>query len=151
MPEGVLVQHPPAVKVGGRRLSVSKHRAHTADTHNASSVNKNTAAKSDEDVDADAAGRAAADYPRPAPPGPTTANDAPPLPPPQHTHQHQHQHQHNEDEAPPKKDRNEKKVQELPHWKLETTRPTRDNIHGGSKGHPKGMRIAQPAGKGFGV
>ena len=130
---------------------------HFRDTHHASSANKTTP-KSDED-DADAAAQAQRtaaarpDYPRPAPPGAPTANenmnadDAPPLPPPHHIHQHQH----NEDEAPPKKDKNEKKLQELPHWKLETTRPTRDNIHGGSKGHAMGMRIAQPAGKALGV
>ncbi|KIM47440.1 hypothetical protein M413DRAFT_22107 [Hebeloma cylindrosporum] len=155
MAENIIVPHPPAVKVGGRRLSVSKHKAPTADTHHASSAHKTTA-KSDED-DADAAARAPQraaaadrpDYPRPAPPGaPPTANvNAEDAPPPPHQHQHQHQH---EDDAPPKKDRNEKKLHELPHWKLESTRPTRDNIHGG-KGHAMGIRIAQPAGKALGV
>ncbi|KAF8971839.1 hypothetical protein BDZ97DRAFT_1753081 [Flammula alnicola] len=132
MGDGIAVQHAPAhsgyraVKVGGRRLSMStKHKpqAH-AESNTSQSANK-------EDDDA-----AAPDYPRPAPP----TGDAPP----------HHGHHHNEEEAPPKKEKIEKKVQESAHWKAETTQPTRD-VHGGNKGHGVGIRIAQPAGKAFGV
>ncbi|KAH9486209.1 hypothetical protein JR316_0000273 [Psilocybe cubensis] len=110
------------VKVGGRRLSISaKPKPHS----HVETTNTDTS-KVDE---------AAPDYPRPAPP---TGGDAP-------LH---HNYQHNEEEIP-KKEKIEKKLQELAHRKVEMTRPTREaNI---SKSHGMGMRISQPAGKSLGV
>lgn len=79
------------------------------------------------------------DYPRPAAPA---IEDA--------TQQHQQQQVHrNEEELPPKKNK-KNNVQEYPHWKTETTRPTRD-LNAGNKGQTMGTRIGQPAGKAFGV
>lgn len=71
------------------------------------------------------------DYPRPSPP----TNDAP-----------LQQNRQHEEEAPLKKERNDKKIKETAHWKTETTRPTRDSYMA-SKLHGTGMRISQPAGK----
>jgi len=124
MADGILVQHPPAIKVGGRRLSISTKpkTQHHAETNNPEAANEQAAAP---------------DYPRPAPP---TGDQEPPP----------HHHQHNEEEVPPKKERTEKKLQELAHRKVEMTRPTRD-VPSASKGHTVNMRIGQPAGKGFGV
>jgi len=124
MADAILVSHPPAMKVGGRRLSISskpKSHPHTE--------TKDTETAKEETVNAD-------DYPRPAPP----TGEAP----------LQHAHQHNEEEVPPKKERKEKKMQELAHKKVEMTRPTRD-IQAGNKGHGMGIRIAQPAGKNLGL
>lgn len=64
-----------------------------------------------------------------------------------------------EEEVPPRREKrhnmhdNEKKMKESPLWKAETTRPTRDAGAGkaGMGAFGAGGRIAQPAGKGFGV
>ncbi|PPQ79419.1 hypothetical protein CVT25_002688 [Psilocybe cyanescens] len=122
MAQTIAVSHPPAMKVGGRRLSISaKPKGHPhAETANTGSLGV-------DDV--------AADYPRPAPP-----NGEAPL---------HRNYQHNEEEVP-KKEKIEKKLQELAHRKVEMTRPTRE-ANTGSKGHAAGMRIAQPAGKSLGV
>ncbi|KAF8640519.1 hypothetical protein AX17_000181 [Amanita inopinata Kibby_2008] len=117
-------QHPPAVKVGGRRLSLSRHRPQNA------SLSQGRAQGSNSPVP---------DYPRPAAPGEEQAH-------PPHTGP--------EEEVPPKKEKkhnthdNEQKMKELPQWKSEATRPTRDSV-GGGKAFGAGGRIAQPAGKGF--
>ena len=76
------------------------------------------------------------DYPRPAAPG--EGRHAPP---------------HHDEEAPlrrEKKHESDKKQQELLSRKAEANRPTRDAV-GTAKGYGAGGRIAQPAGKGFGV
>lgn len=125
MTEGIIAQHPPALKVGGRRLSIStKHKSHPSTDTTSPEVEK----KHDEAIP---------DYPRPAPP----TGDAP-------LH---HIHHHHEEDMPPKREKkhdNERKMQEYAHWKSETTRPTRD-LNAGGKG--QFMRIAQPAGKALGV
>ncbi|KAF8167305.1 hypothetical protein B0H34DRAFT_10436 [Crassisporium funariophilum] len=129
----VLAQHPPAMKVGGRRLSISsKHKA--AATPSGETTAAEGTDKNDEAV--------IPDYPRPAPP--TGGADDP-----------QHAPHHNDEEFPPRKERkhgheNEKKMQEYAQRKAETTRPSRDS-HASGKAHGMGARIAQPAGKAFGV
>lgn len=73
------------------------------------------------------------DYPRPTPHA--VGDEAP-------------QQAHRNEEVPPKKEKkhiHSNKFQEYPHWKTETTRPTRD-LNGGNKGQ-MGTRIGQPAGK----
>lgn len=60
-----------------------------------------------------------------------------------------------EQELSPKREKkhnhhNDKKIPEHTHWETETTRPTRD-MNEGNKGQTMGIRIGQPAGKGFGV
>ncbi|CAA7264882.1 unnamed protein product [Cyclocybe aegerita] len=127
MTESGPVQHPPAVKVGGRRLSITKHKVHLPARETLSPE----AANKEEEP-------AVSDYPRPAPPN----SDAP------------HHHTHQED-LPPKKERkhvhdSEKKMQEYAHWKSESTRPTKEPDVG-SRNQGTGMRIAQPAGKNFGL
>ncbi|PFH48122.1 hypothetical protein AMATHDRAFT_66224 [Amanita thiersii Skay4041] len=122
----ILVSHPPAVKVGGRRLSLSsKHKQHSP------TVQTKLSGK-DSPVP---------DYPRPAAPG-------------EEQQQHlQHSPTH-EEESPFRKEKkhnahdNEKKFKESSHWKLEATRPTRDAI-AGNKAFGASGRIAQPAGKGL--
>jgi len=133
MTDGAIAQHPPAMKVGGRRLSVSmKHKAPVS--VGAAVTIPGTVDKKETIVP---------DYPRPVP---LAAGD--------NANQHQQLHR-NEEELPPKKEKKynhdnpEKKVQEYAHWKTETTRPTRD-VNGGNKGQTMGVRIAQPAGKAFG-
>jgi len=132
----VAVQHPPAMKVGGRRLSISaRHKAPPAA----------------EPTKTDKEGSEPADYPRPAPPPGTTTtesdtnintNEAPP---------NVVNNNHEDDiPPPPKKERVDKKMEELAHRKVEMTRPTKD-VHAASRGSGQNMRIGQPAGKGFGL
>ncbi len=132
-----------AVKVGGRRLSISaKHKptphmyvvifpwlGHTQDL--ISTITARAPSSIQMQNKDDAAGD---DYPRPTAP----TGDAP-------LQQNQH-----EEEVPHKKERKEMKLQETAHWKTETTRPTRDS-HAASNTHGGGMRISQPAGKSLGV
>jgi len=126
--ESALAQHPPAVKVGGRRLSVSnrQHKPHVAspsETTQAAEATTNS-----ENVD----------YPRPAAPGEEPAHhDAPP----------------HEEEAPKKEKKhghgnheNEKKLRDA--QRKAEARPTRDS-QTGPKNFGGAGRIAQPAGKGF--
>ncbi|KAJ7871186.1 hypothetical protein B0H14DRAFT_2724662 [Mycena olivaceomarginata] len=113
--------HPPAIKVGGRRHSIStvRHRPHPAPEPAPAAPPR--AAE-------------ALDYPRPAPP--TVAGDeVAHVPPP-----------HNEDEAlrKDKKHENERKLMELAQRKAEMTRPTRIPKNNG-KGFGAAGRIAQPA------
>ncbi|KAJ6457267.1 hypothetical protein C8R45DRAFT_1033099 [Mycena sanguinolenta] len=117
--------HPPAIKVGGRRHSIStfRHRPHIAP----------------EPVPAAAPTVAEPlDYPRPAPPQPATAEEAiVHVPPPQHN-----------DEEGQRKDKkhdngNERKLMELTKRKAEMTRPTR--VPKNTKGFGAAGRIAQPA------
>jgi len=124
----ISVQHPPAVKIGGRRLSIStRHKTHG--NSGAARSEKSPSPEANEE-----------DYPRPAAPG-----------------EEPHQHiLHNEEELPPKKEKkhgnheNERKLKEFAHWKVDITRPTRD-LQGGNKSFGASGRIAQPAGKGLGV
>jgi len=110
--------------VAGRRLSVSiKHRPHHPEENNSPEHEKKKPNNED--------------YPRPSP---TTA-DAP----------NHHDHVHNNYEDVPhkeKKGNSEKKTLEYAHWKLETTRPTREYITGHKS---QNVRISQPVGKGFNV
>jgi len=129
MTEGIITQHPPAKRVGGRRLSISmKHKAPIpveAAVTNAAPQTENETATT-----------VAPDYPRPA--APVLVEEA----------NHQQEVHRNEKEVPPKKEKYN--VREHAHWKTETTRPTRD-LNGGNKGQTMGIRIGQPAGKAFGV
>lgn len=132
MTEGTRAQHPPAMKVGGRRLSMSmKHKA---------PISVEAAATTPGTGDTEET--MVADYPRPAPP--TAGNEA----------AQDHQVRRNEEEPHRKEKKynhdHEKKVQEYAHWKTGTTRPTRD-MNGGNKGQTMGVRIGQPAGKAFGA
>lgn len=120
------LQHPPAVKVGGRRLSISTsklHKPHSAAPQATPPTEREPAP----------------DYPRPAAPG----GDE------QGAHQQQ---QHHEEENSPKKERKhgqhdaERKTKEYAQWKAESTRPTRDSV----PAYKAGARIVQPA-KGFGL
>lgn len=77
------------------------------------------------------------DYPRPAPPG----------------EQQPHEHHQHEEEQPRKDKRNglpehERRVQEAVQKKAELNRPSKDM---GAANKTAGIRISQPAGKGFGV
>ncbi|KAF5352354.1 hypothetical protein D9756_006180 [Leucocoprinus leucothites] len=131
MPDSVIVvPHPPAMKVGGRRRSVSsKHR-----THNTGSVHMTEPTASEE-----SGGEAVTDdYPRPAPPSEGQV------------HQHDGHNQY-QDEEQTRKDKRQpfsEKVKEYSHWKAETTRPTRDIQANFMKVCGASGRIAQPAGKG---
>ncbi|KAJ7238766.1 hypothetical protein B0H12DRAFT_1137093 [Mycena haematopus] len=118
--------HPPTIKVGGRRHSIStvRHRPHPLRTEPAPA-----AAPSVEEP---------LDYPRPAPPH-AAAGDEPiaHVPPPPH----------NDEEAQrkdKKHDGNERKLMELEKHKAEMTRPTRIPKNN-AKGFGAGGRIAQPA------
>ncbi|KAF4612167.1 hypothetical protein D9613_004292 [Agrocybe pediades] len=122
------VSHAPAMKVGGRRLSVSSSARHRTQAH----AEPTTTAKEGGSA-AEPKEPAMDDYPRPAPP---TGENIP--------------HQQHHEEEPPKKERNEKKFQDMAHRKVEMTRPTRE-FNTGNRGFGGGMRIAQPAGKALGV
>jgi len=128
MTDGTVAQHPPAMKVGGRRLSVSmKHRAPILPI---SPISAEAAATDTPGTEI----KIVPDYPRPVPP--TAGDEA-----------HHQQAHRNEEELPPKK---KKYNQEYAHWKTQTTQPTRD-ASGGNKGQIMGIRIGQPAGKTFGA
>ncbi|KAF8195106.1 hypothetical protein BJ912DRAFT_958287 [Pholiota molesta] len=121
----------PAIKVGGRRLSLStKHKAPPLQQTDPSPPHSEVTSQEPPD------------YPRPAPPTAHDGNDTENAPP-------QRNHQHNTNEEPPKKERNEKKMLEREARKAEMTRPTRDNV--GGKDYGIGMRIRQPSGKALGV
>jgi len=127
--EAALAQHPPAMKVGGRRLSVSKPKHHTpTEQPSAPSPAGQTPA--------------AADYPRPT--GPGGEHDSSHVPP------------HNEEEVPKKEKKkhhhstydNERKMMETAFSKTAATRPTRDDL-GNAKSFGGSGRIVQPQGIGF--
>jgi len=124
MTEGISAQHSPAIRVGGRRLSMSM-KPKAPIPAEAAAVAPITEDKTETTVP---------DYPRPAAPAEEAAQ------------QHQQEVHRNQEELPLKK----YNVQEYAHWKTETTRPTRD-LNEGNKGQTMGARIGQPAGKAFGV
>jgi hypothetical protein len=133
MTEGTKAQHPPAMKVGGRRLSLSMPRHKAPIEPAVTNATQETEDKKETTV---------LDYPRPVP---LTAVE-------QAAQQQVHR---NEEELPPKKEKknnhhNDKKVQEYAHRKNETTQPTRD-MSRGNKDQKMGLRIGQPASKAFGV
>jgi len=123
-----LAQHAPAMKVGGRRLSVSsKPRLHAASSFPTDNISQ----------------RENADYPRPAPPGEGEEHaQAPP---------------HNEEEAPKKEKKHghgnhdDNRLKESIYRKIEGTRPTRDLSSGPKNSFGAGGRIAQPSGKVFSI
>lgn len=128
-------RHPPAMKVGGRRLSLSMPR-HKAPISAETAVTNTTPETEDKKKPI------VPDYPRPVPL--TAAEKAA-----------QQQVHRNEEESPPKKEKkhnhhNDKRVQEYAHGKNETTQPTRD-MSGGNKDQKMGIRIGQPASKALGV
>ncbi|KIK71471.1 hypothetical protein GYMLUDRAFT_52549 [Collybiopsis luxurians FD-317 M1] len=124
-----LAQHPPAVKVGGRRLSVSTklHKLHvpteTESSPQESSPRSNSASPT---VPFD-------DYPRPSDPNQS----------------HQEHREHKEEAPPYRKDKKQGHhgVSE-PQNRKEDTMPRRDHHgHGSGKSFGGGGRIVQPAGK----
>ncbi|KAJ7083321.1 hypothetical protein B0H15DRAFT_850573 [Mycena belliarum] len=115
-----IAHHPPAIKVGGRRHSISsKHKPHTA-PERAQSV------PADAEVEP-------TDYPRPA--APQAGDEAAHVPP----------HNDERDEAPRKHlhDSEQRRLLELAQRKAEMARPTRDAKNSG-KGFGGAGRIAQP-------
>jgi len=119
--DSALAQHPPAVKVGGRRLSVSKPKNRIngplpTDTLAPEQTSEDT------------------DYPRPAPPH-DVVNSEEELPKKEKRQGHG---SHD----------NEKKVRESVYKKMEATMPTRDAL-GGKSGFGGAGRVLQPSGKGF--
>ncbi|KAK7464116.1 hypothetical protein VKT23_006280 [Stygiomarasmius scandens] len=88
--------HLPAVKVGGRRLSISKHKPHS------------TATETAPEVAADEEDQQPTDYPRPVSGG-----------------EQQHAPHRNEEEVPLKKDK-KPHFDAFAHKKMEETKPTRD-------------------------
>ncbi|KII94217.1 hypothetical protein PLICRDRAFT_36464 [Plicaturopsis crispa FD-325 SS-3] len=122
----ILAQYPPALKVGGRRLSVSKSQA--------SAFSKVSSSPTDSFPTLPSEPRSVTpDYPRPAAPGEEQEHYAPP----------------HHDEDPLKKDKKQQKhIYDMQGRKADIRRPTRDLL--GGKGAFGGAgRIAQPAGKGL--
>jgi len=134
MTEGTIrARHPPAMKVGGRRLSLSmpRHKAPISAEAAVTNTTPETEDKKEPTVP---------DYPRPVPL--TAAEKAA-----------QQQVHRNEEELPPKKEKkynhhNDKR--EYAHRKNEPTQPTRE-MSGGNKDQKMGIRIGQPASKALGV
>ncbi|KIO07114.1 hypothetical protein M404DRAFT_998530 [Pisolithus tinctorius Marx 270] len=122
MSESISVQHPPAIKVGGRRLSISnKHKAHTIHGGNSTNPNSN--------------GTENADYPRP------TAHETDRTP-----------QKEDEAPKKQKKQghraRDDKQFKENPNKKLDAIQPTRDSV-ASKHGFGAAGRIGQPMSKGF--
>ncbi|KAI6120948.1 hypothetical protein EDD16DRAFT_1705450 [Pisolithus croceorrhizus] len=118
----VVPQHSPAVKVGGRRVSISsKSRTHAAPGGNSMNLGANETDNSD--------------YPRPtnqdAERGPQKEEEAP-------KKQKKQGHRGQDD----------KQFKENPSRKLEATRPTRDNVSN-KHGFGAAGRIGQPMSKGL--
>jgi len=136
--DGILAQHPPAVKVGGRRLSTSRPKHHP---HH-EPLQTDIAAEADEEP---------SDYPRPNPPADlmnltiATSGEAVEQQPIHIDHRHAHY-----DEEMPKNEKKQHQLHEVEKkWKavkLDVNRPTRDNIPAAGGG---GRRIDQPAGRGL--
>jgi hypothetical protein len=120
MTDNVIAQHPPAIKVAGRRLSlITKHRPHCP-------VERSNAEEEKKQENED--------YPRPSPDTPI---------------HHEHGHNNYEEEVPHKKERihhADKKTQEYVQWKSDTNRPSRDH---NVVQKAQNTRISQPTGKGF--
>ncbi|THU84236.1 hypothetical protein K435DRAFT_783872 [Dendrothele bispora CBS 962.96] len=126
-PKTLAQVHLPAVKVGGRRLSISKHKPHTGTTE---PVPETTTVELSSDQEQPT------DYPRPV------AGT-------EQQQQHAPHHNHNEEEIPAKKDK-KSHFDLFAHKKTEETKPTRE-FQAGNKGFGAGGRIAQPAGKVLGA
>jgi len=124
MADTVLAQHPPAVKVGGRRLSVSKPKPRPSGP---ATVDNQVPEPASDDVD----------YPRPAPPQDVMHNEEHEVPKKEKRQGHR-----NHD--------NEKKLRDGALRKEEANRPTKD-VLGGRGGFGAAGRVVQPAGKGFAV
>ncbi|EPS99446.1 hypothetical protein FOMPIDRAFT_1060845 [Fomitopsis schrenkii] len=121
MATATLPQHSPAVKVGGRRLSISSRpKPHAGD--------KSPSPK----------GEDPADYPRPAAPG----DDAP------HNHEPHDDVPKKEKKRGSGGDEHERRLQESLYRKAEQNRP-RKNLHGAKNLNAIGAggRIAQPMGR----
>jgi len=119
MADNALAQHPPAIKVGGRRLSVSRPKPRTSTAPADILVPGQTAEETD--------------YPRPAPPHDLMNNEEPPKNEKRHIHRN---HDH------------EKKMMEVAYKKMEATQPTRDSL-GGKNGFGGAGRLVQPSAKGL--
>ncbi|EKM84300.1 hypothetical protein AGABI1DRAFT_124622 [Agaricus bisporus var. burnettii JB137-S8] len=132
MAETVVIPHPPAVKVGGRRRSSVSNKPKP---HVTGGTQSTGSAVSEESGDNEAT---ADDYPRPAPPGQEQA----------HQHDGHNQYQDDEQAKKTKNSPSNDKTKEYAHWKTETTRPTRDVQGNAAKVYGASGRIAQPAGKG---
>jgi len=125
LPEQV-PSHPPAQKVGGRRMSMTNRlRPHAAHIEQ-----KPAADTAQNDTGPD-------DYPRPAPPGE------------QAVHEH---HQHEEEQPKREKYRgmseHERRLKEVQHKRAEGNVPSRRMSTGNKTG---GLKISQPASKNLGV
>ncbi|KAG2337639.1 hypothetical protein BDR05DRAFT_1004895 [Suillus weaverae] len=126
MSDAAVTQHSPAIRVGGRRLSVTSRPRPRANSEAAANVGANQT----EDTD----------YPRPA----------------GHVEEEAHAPPHNEEEIPKKRkhhghgSHDDNRLQESAYRKTEASRPTKDHV-GGKSGYGGGGRIAQPAGKSLGV
>ncbi|RPD64739.1 hypothetical protein L227DRAFT_571202 [Lentinus tigrinus ALCF2SS1-6] len=125
--EPALAQHPPAMKVGGRRLSMTSRPRPAPPSPEAQKATLPTA-------------DTPPDYPRPAAP----ANEGEQPPP-----------HHQEEDVPKKKqgtgaDEHERRLQESLYRKAEQNRPKKD-FQSGPKTVGAGGRIGQPAGKAFGI
>ncbi|KAF9049312.1 hypothetical protein BDZ89DRAFT_1154596 [Hymenopellis radicata] len=128
MPESIHAR--PAVKVGGRRLSLSaRHKPHM---HPESPTAETTPAPK-------AVDDSVVDYPRPTRP-PQSASEDDGHEAPHHEEVPKQEKKHGHD--------NEKKMKESGYHKVEATRPTREG-HFDHKGFGGGGRIAQPSGKGL--
>ncbi|KAI0778945.1 hypothetical protein BD413DRAFT_513005 [Trametes elegans] len=113
-----LAQHPPAIKVGGRRLSVTSRPKPSVVPQQA----RRASFGADTPVD----------YPRPAPPG--------------EQQQEQQKDEDVPKRKQTGGDEHERRIQESLHRKAEQNRPTRD-FKSGPKSVGAGGRISQPAGK----
>ncbi|KAJ3934414.1 MAG: hypothetical protein NXY57DRAFT_680507 [Lentinula lateritia] len=149
-----LAQHPPAVKVGGRRLSInSKPHTHRAQATSEESDERNSFAVNNFELSR----TNAASEPSPVPfddyPRPTSHSQN------EENQEHREENQEHREEVP-----HLRKDQKYGHGsspgggaesyvssrKTEETMPTRDyNVHGGGKSFGAGGRIVQPAGKGL--
>ncbi|KAH9934081.1 uncharacterized protein BXZ73DRAFT_100919 [Epithele typhae] len=131
MAETLRAQHPPAMKVGGRRLSVTSRPKPAPPVE----------AQRTEPAPADTP----PDYPRPAPPSDVADEQ-------QH---HQQHHQDDHEEVPKRKhgtggDEHERRLQENLYCRAEQNRP-RHEFQSGQRGATGGARIGQPAGKTLGA
>ncbi|ETW86627.1 hypothetical protein HETIRDRAFT_114088 [Heterobasidion irregulare TC 32-1] len=131
-----IAQHPPAMRVGGRRLSLPSRPRPV--------VTSVILAPRDGGHSAPGTPGEPPDYPRPAPPGAE--------------HELDHEHTHTEEEIPKKEKKqgngsheNERRMRESAHRKAEENRPRKEGWAPGGKTIGGGGRIAQPAGKGFGA
>ncbi|KAF4604537.1 hypothetical protein EYR40_003311 [Pleurotus pulmonarius] len=113
--------HPPAVKVGGRRLSISKPKPHVV-TEQTTNESKVDVQKVDEPE--------VIDYPRPTAPGEERSH-----PPP-----------HYDETKKEKHSSHDARLKDLARAKAEATMPTK-GIKSSGKGYGACGRIAQPAGK----